>query len=391
MKLTCDLSFSSAPHRPRGWKPTKLFSAGVKGGWYDPSDLRTLFQDAAGTIPVTAAGQPVGLMLDKSRGLMLGPELVANGGFDSDTAWTKGAGWTVSGGVATKVPGAGSSIFQPVGATAGRFYRVSYTATCTAGGADIGIGGTGAIKTPTISASGSYSAVIFSGLYDQDLKIFANAAFVGSIDNISVRELAGNHASQTAAAARPIWQTGGGRRWLDFDGVDDGLVSGAIDLTATDKLTVIAGVRKASDAAIGVLAELSASSGSNPGSMALFGPHLAGSAAFSFSSAGTAIANAVYTDAGIAAPFAAVLTGTGDIAGDSATLRLNGVQVASVATDQGTGAYGNYPLYIGRRGGTTLPFGGRLYGLILMGAAKSAVDISKAEHFLAAKSAVMLP
>ena len=34
--------------------------------WYDPSDLSTMFQDAAGTTPVTAAGQPVGLILDKS-------------------------------------------------------------------------------------------------------------------------------------------------------------------------------------------------------------------------------------------------------------------------------------------------------------------------------------
>ena len=36
------------------------------GAWFDPSDLSTLFQDAAGTIPVTAVEQPVGKMLDKS-------------------------------------------------------------------------------------------------------------------------------------------------------------------------------------------------------------------------------------------------------------------------------------------------------------------------------------
>lgn len=34
--------------------------------WYDPSDQATLFQDSAGTTPVTATGQPVGKMLDKS-------------------------------------------------------------------------------------------------------------------------------------------------------------------------------------------------------------------------------------------------------------------------------------------------------------------------------------
>lgn len=34
--------------------------------WWDPSDLTTLFQDSAGTIPVTADGDPVGYMADKS-------------------------------------------------------------------------------------------------------------------------------------------------------------------------------------------------------------------------------------------------------------------------------------------------------------------------------------
>lgn len=43
-----------------------LFGNGEEGCFYDPSDLSTLFQDWQGTIPVTAPGQPVGLMLDKS-------------------------------------------------------------------------------------------------------------------------------------------------------------------------------------------------------------------------------------------------------------------------------------------------------------------------------------
>ena len=48
------------------FSPLSLFSAGEQGAWYDPSDLSTLFQDAAGTAPVTAVEQPVGRMLDKS-------------------------------------------------------------------------------------------------------------------------------------------------------------------------------------------------------------------------------------------------------------------------------------------------------------------------------------
>jgi hypothetical protein len=48
------------------WLPSSLFAAGEQGAWYDPSDLSSLFQDSAGTIPVTTAGDPVGRMLDKS-------------------------------------------------------------------------------------------------------------------------------------------------------------------------------------------------------------------------------------------------------------------------------------------------------------------------------------
>ena len=43
-----------------------LFASNEPGVWYDPSDLSTLFQDSAGTVPVTAVEQPVGRILDKS-------------------------------------------------------------------------------------------------------------------------------------------------------------------------------------------------------------------------------------------------------------------------------------------------------------------------------------
>jgi hypothetical protein len=44
----------------------ELFANSEQGAWYDPSDLSTLFQDAAGTVPVTADGDPDGLMIDQS-------------------------------------------------------------------------------------------------------------------------------------------------------------------------------------------------------------------------------------------------------------------------------------------------------------------------------------
>ena len=49
-----------------GFNPALWFLSGEQGIWLDPSDFTTMFQDAAGTTPVTAVEQPVGLILDKS-------------------------------------------------------------------------------------------------------------------------------------------------------------------------------------------------------------------------------------------------------------------------------------------------------------------------------------
>ena len=46
--------------------PIDLFGAGENGVYFDASDITTLFQDVAGTIPVTAVGQTVALIKDKS-------------------------------------------------------------------------------------------------------------------------------------------------------------------------------------------------------------------------------------------------------------------------------------------------------------------------------------
>ena len=48
------------------FSPLSLFAGSVVGVWYDPNDITTLFQDTAGTTPITTTGQSVALMLDKS-------------------------------------------------------------------------------------------------------------------------------------------------------------------------------------------------------------------------------------------------------------------------------------------------------------------------------------
>lgn len=46
--------------------PASLFSLTEAGAWYDPSDLATLWQDTAATAPLTAEGQPLARIDDKS-------------------------------------------------------------------------------------------------------------------------------------------------------------------------------------------------------------------------------------------------------------------------------------------------------------------------------------
>jgi hypothetical protein len=173
-----------------------------------------------------------------------------------------------------------------------------------------------------------------------------------------------------------------GLPYLKFDGVDDSLSTNSISFTSTDKMSMFAGVRKTNAVDSGVVAlliELSATSTTNPGTIAVFAPNdLA--AKYQFRSAGTAIANAA--EGVSTTPSTNVLTGLGNISGDLATLRLNGAQVAQSTADQGTGNYGNYPLYIGRRGGSSLPFNGQLYSMVIVGKAVNSVELTVTEAYV---------
>lgn len=116
-----------------------------------------------------------------------GTELVTNGTFDTDTDWTKGAGWTISGGVAscdgTQV--ANSDLEQAVSFTDGNPYEITFTVTRSAGTLYPKIGGT---TGEGISSSGTYTQVIVAGS-GANLEMRADVNFVGTIDNISVKEI----------------------------------------------------------------------------------------------------------------------------------------------------------------------------------------------------------
>jgi hypothetical protein len=167
--------------------------------------------------------------------------------------------------------------------------------------------------------------------------------------------------------------------YLKFDGVDDGMQTNSINFTSTDKMTVFAGVRKLANN--GLVCELSADSAVNPGSTYLF---VFTDANYYFRSRGTVPLQVA--SGAIATPATNVLTGSGNISGDSAILRVNATQAAISTADQGTGNFGNYPLFIGRRNNSLLPFNGRLHSLIVRGAQSTTQQIEQTEAYVNART-----
>lgn len=540
-----------------GFRPSRLFSSGEQGAWYDPSDYATMFVDSAGTTPVTGVEQSVGLILDKSKGLVLGSEMAP---LPLDFT---AAQWTTAGTVASRTAnsftvtaGSGAGMRDLTLLTVGKRYYVSVSYSKTNGTVLFAIQGA---SGPYSGLSSTASSGVLSGYFTAD-----QAAFYLRLDNndtvtvtaVSVRELPGNHASQSTTASKPTlrsrynlltyseqfdnaawalltsasrsanyavapdgtqtadrlqftaasgdgiqqlygnaagggvtytvslyaksntgvsyairlknthaavldnykditvtpeWQrfdltvtngagagsgqyiglvnaasspgavdisvwgadlrvgsspgtyqriasatdydTNGFQPYLAFDGVDDSLVTANVDFSATDKMSVFAGVTKLSDAAEAVVLELSSTIETNNGAFNLFAPggiSVAKDSAYVLSSKGTIKAYAGPAAAAYPAPITNVVTGTAAIATDSLTVRVNGTQAATAALDQGTGNYGNYPLYIGRRGGTSAPVNGNIYSLIVRGAASSAAEIASTEKWVAAKTGVAL-
>ena len=373
--------------------PRELFANGEQGLWLDPSQMSTLYQDSNGVTPCTAAGDPVGLILDQSRGGLsqIGADLVTNGTFAADSDWTKGANWTIGSGVATKTGGAANNLTQTIGSTAAAWYRISLDVTRSAGTLTVSLGTSG--TTYAITATGSYTFFILAGSGTQTLTLAGDSSFAGTVDNVVVRNVPGNHAYQTTSASRPTLQTTGGLWYLSFDGSDDSLVTNAVDFTATDEVTVIAGVRKLSDAASGMVAELSATASSNNGSFNFLSPRANGEASFAFTlNGGGALNLRSYT--GLAAPRTDVISARLDTtAADSAAaiaVRLNGASTTGteVVTAASTGNFGNHVLNIGRRNQATIPFNGHIYQLIIRGRTTPTGKLLEAERFVGRKTGV---
>ena len=178
----------------------------------------------------------------------------------------------------------------------------------------------------------------------------------------------GNHAYQTVSTKRALLKyTDSGVLSLYFDGVDDCYVTDAIDFTATDEMTVFAGVQKRSaiDGTADSVCELSAAFDNNNGTFAVGAPGI--SKEFSYISKGTSVGRADDTDTAHAAPYTAVITGESKISTHFCRLSINGTVIESTTLNQGTGSYGSYPLNIGSRNQSSTFFKGFLSALIIRG------------------------
>lgn len=442
-----------------------LFANGEPGVWYDPSDLSSMYQDAAGTIPAVY-GQPVGLILDKSGNGNHASQSIAtarptlgrvpkggrnNGGrnnmfLSSDDV--AGAGWygaymsiepsldgkgkriietvetgihqisQILSGLKDNEAGSFSVKVKPAGRNIIRFFMfdadsgsnyIHITANLTTDTVTSGIAGGGLILgAPPISAPDADGYRTISGSF------IANTAGTGGgvrfqirlLDDGAEQSYTGDGVSgfavyqfmaypgttptpyQRVVSEYDVTEVGiSSLSYLSFDGVDDFLVTPTIT-PGTDKVQAFVGVRKLSDAASGTLIEASVLYGGSSGTLMLRAP-AAPDATYAFYSRGQVSSIAVAS--GYPAPITNVTTGLGDIAGASTILRVNGTQVATGAADQGTGNYLAYPLYIGRRAGTSIPFNGRLYGLaVRFGPNLTPEQISQAEVWMARRTGVTL-
>jgi hypothetical protein len=173
--------------------------------------------------------------------------------------------------------------------------------------------------------------------------------------------------------------------YLRADGSNDYLLTNSIDFTGTDKMTLCAGVRQtATTTTTGQIYELSTDVGNSNGAIGLASPASSDINAVRAQQRGTTFVGFNVT---INSPWTRVLTQTVDISGDQSILRENGTQAGSSTSDLGTGNFGNYPLYLLSRAGTSLFFNGRFYGSVGRGAQSNDQQIAALEGYMNTKTA----
>lgn len=375
-----------------------VFSNGKQGFWLDPSDLSTMFQDATGTIPVTGAGQPVGLMLDKSKGLLIGNEIISDVELNNSTYWTTTSNVAVSNGVATFTNATTArALISPNGITSlNQWYEVEiFVDSITSG--QISIAETGSPISSVLSVGLNRVKILANGSAGRSLRIYALGTTNAVVSKFSAKPITGNHAYQTTSASRPILRQNAttGAYYLEFDGSDDFLQTSNIDFTATDKVSLFTGLRKLRDSPAESILELGVLPYDGVGTFWLTTNALAPGDVW------LAIAQAWNARTGFSKVtpvannfiFSAKLDFAGSVATDEVKPRLNGSTAGftrGLGEHAGTGNFGNHPMYIGSRTGTSLQFNGHLYSLIGVGRLTTDNETTALEQELAKRTGVTL-
>ena len=173
--------------------PTNLASTAGLEHWWRMGDATE--PDADGT-----TGGTNNYIFDQAD-KTLGSELVTNGGFSSDSDWTKGTGWTISGGVASIDGSQGGSVNlqQNAGLVTGEVYEVTFDVVTRSAGQVRAIAGGNANGTWR-SSTGTFTEYLKS-TNNASIYFKADSNFNGSIDNVSVKKLNGATATMSTNMA----------------------------------------------------------------------------------------------------------------------------------------------------------------------------------------------
>ena len=167
---------------------------------YVPSGVQA--EKAYGVLPNSAnadfasfSRNGAGSRVDKNglinTGLGLGSEEVVNGGFSSDSNWTKGTGWTIANGVAINQGNNGSQqILQTGVVSSNKTYEMTITVLSNEGTGNntIYIGNKIVSLINLEVGTHTFIATPTSG---SSINIFCSSGGEFSIDNVSVREITG--------------------------------------------------------------------------------------------------------------------------------------------------------------------------------------------------------
>ena len=136
-----------------------------------------------------------------------GSELVVNGDFATDSDWSKGTGWVISGGKANceGTQSGNTNIYQSISFVVGKVYKVTYElSNVTFGSSKIVFGDTGG----TLRSSNGIFTEYYTFVSGSNFYIQGNSTFTGSIDNVSVKEVRAEEVEAVKCLADAIHRIG---------------------------------------------------------------------------------------------------------------------------------------------------------------------------------------